>query len=263
MAVVRTSRRVMRGERKDHFAVLVGPFVLLAIWALISQLQLVRPILLPPPAATFVALWQGVTDGSLWVDLSQTLYRTFVAFAIATISGVPMGIVLGSERRIYRRVELLVDFFRSTPATAMFPLFLVVFGIGDVAKIAVATFAAWLVIVFNVAYGVMNASLTRTRAARLMGASRARIFRDITFFEALPQTFIGIRSAVSIAIVVIIVAEMFVGSTRGMGHRIIDAQQTYDMNGMYASIIVTGCIGYGLNLIFFLLERKAVHWTGK
>ncbi len=242
---------------------LVGPLVLLGIWALVSQLHLVRPILLPPPTATLVALWQGITDGSLWVDLSQTLYRTFVSFAIAALIGVPMGIVLGSERRIYRRVELLVDFFRSTPATAMFPLFLVVFGIGDVAKIAVAAFAAWLIIVFNVAYGVMNASLTRARAARIMGASRARIFVDVTFFEALPQTFIGIRSAISIAIVVIIVAEMFVGSTRGMGHRIIDAQQIYDMKGMYASIIATGCIGYGLNVIFLLLERKVVHWTGR
>jgi NitT/TauT family transport system permease protein len=71
-----------------------------------------------------------------------------------------MGIVLGSDTRNYRSLEFAIDFFRSTPATAMFPLFLLIFGIGEESKVGVAAFSAWLVIVFNVAYGVMNARPT-------------------------------------------------------------------------------------------------------
>jgi ABC-type nitrate/sulfonate/bicarbonate transport system permease component len=127
----------------------------------------------------------------------------------------------------------------------------------------VAAFAAWLVVVFNVAYGVMNARQTRILAARVMGASQWRVFRDVMFFESLPQTFVGLRMAVSIALVVIIVAEMFIGSSDGLGRRIIDSQQVFDLQQMYASIIASGVMGYGVNLIFFGIEKLFVHWAGK
>ena len=185
------------------------------------------------------------------------------AHLVGHSTGGAMGIVLGAKAAVYRSVEFIVDFFRSTPATAMFPLFLLLFGLGDLAKIAVAAFAAWLVIVFNVAYGVMNARQTRILAARSMGASSLRIFRDVIFFETLPQTFIGLRTAVSLALVVIIVAEMFIGATDGMGHRIIDAQISYSLTDMYGSILIAGAMGYGLNLILLFLERSIVHWSGK
>jgi NitT/TauT family transport system permease protein len=96
-----------------------------------------------------------------------------------------------------------------------------------------------------------------------MGASRWRVFRDVMFFESLSQTFVGLRMAVSIALVVIIVAEMFIGSINGMGHRIIDAQQVFDLQQMYASIIATGIMGYGFNLLFLGIEKWLVHWSGK
>ena len=182
---------------------------------------------------------------------------------MAAVLGGPVGIVLCSDTRVYRSLEFAIDFFRSTPATAMFPLFLLIFGIGEESKIGVAAFSAWLVIVFNVAYGVMNARPTRILAARVMGASRARIFRDVMFFESLPQTCVGLRLGVSYALVVIIVAEMFIGSANGMGRRIIDAQQIFDLRQMYASIIATGCLGYGLNLLFLSIERRFLDWSGR
>jgi ABC-type nitrate/sulfonate/bicarbonate transport system permease component len=241
----------------------IGPALLLALWALAAAGQWISPKLLPDPWSTVLTLWQSALDGSLWGDLLGTLGRTLAAFAVAAVLGVPLGIVLGSDARIYGAFEFLIDFFRSTPATAMFPLFLLIFGIGEESKVGVAAFSAWLVIVFNVAYGVMNARPTRILAARVMGASRLRIFRDVMFFESLPQTCVGLRLGVSYALVVIIVAEMFIGSANGMGRRIIDAQQVFDLRQMYASIIATGCLGYGLNLAFLRLERRFVYWAGK
>ena len=137
----------------------------------------------------------------------------------------------------------------------MFPLFLLVFGIGEVAKIAVAAFSAWLVIVFNVAYGVMNARPTRILAARSWARLAAHISRR-DFFESFPQTFVGFRLGVSFALVVIIVAEMFIGATNGMGRRIIDAQIRYSLSEMYASILVAGAWDTASN--FFSLSRTHV-----
>jgi len=233
------------------------------VWWAAFQLALVTPKLLPSPVGTLQSLVASLADGSMLFDFFKTVQRTLYAFAIAVIGGVPLGIMVGANRRLYEGFEFLVDFFRSTPATAMFPLFLLIFGIGDFAKIAVAAFAAWLVVVFNVAYGVMNARQTRILAARVMGASSLRVFRDVMFFESLPQTFVGLRMAASVALVVIIVAEMFIGAVDGLGHRIIDAQISYQLTDMYGSILVAGAMGYGANLLFLVIEKVFVHWSGR
>lgn len=241
---------------------LLGPLVLFAVWWVAAEADLVSARLLPDPVTTLASLWQSTIAGDMLQDFAYTLYRTGYAFALATLFGVPLGVLLGANDRVYRSVEFLVDFFRSTPATAMFPLFLLIFGLGDFARISVAAFAAWLVIVFNTAYGVMNARQTRIDAARVMGASGPQVLKDVMFYESLTPTFVGLRMGVSIALVVIIVAEMFIGSNEGMGHRIIDAQQIYDLADMYASILVTGVLGYGFNLAFLGLEKWLIHWSG-
>jgi NitT/TauT family transport system permease protein len=240
-----------------------GPILLIAVWWVAYAGTLVDPNLLPSPFATLADTWSNIATGKMTKDFVATTLRVSYAFAIAGALGVPIGIVLGANESIYRSIEFVIDFFRSTPATAMFPLFLLLFGLGEFSKISVAAFAAWLVIVFNVAYGVMNAKQTRILAARSMGASRLRIFRDVIFFETLPQTFVGLRTAVSVALVVIIVAEMFIGATDGLGHRIIDAQISYQLTDMYGSILVAGALGYGANLLFLVIEKLFVHWSGR
>jgi ABC-type nitrate/sulfonate/bicarbonate transport system permease component len=167
---------------------LVGVAILLAVWTIVTWLKLVDPVLLPSPLATFRTLWQGMVDGKLGVDFLKTVMRTIYSTAIAAVIAIPLGILLGSSEKLYRSVEFLIDFFRSTPASAMFPLFLVLFGVGDRTKISVAAFGAALVILFNVAYGVMNARKTRLLAAKVMGASRLRVLFDVMLKESLPQT---------------------------------------------------------------------------
>jgi ABC-type nitrate/sulfonate/bicarbonate transport system permease component len=241
----------------------VGPLLLVVLWWIAFKGGLVNKDLLPSPIETLRDTGANIAAGKMTNDFVRTLARVAYSILIAVVAGVPIGIVLGAKAAIYRSVEFLVDFFRSTPATALFPLFLLLFGLGDFAKIAVAAFAAWLVIVFNVAYGVMNARQTRILAARSMGASSLRIFKDVIFYETLPQTFVGLRTAVSLALVVIIVAEMFIGATDGIGHRIIDAQISYSLTDMYGSILIAGAMGYGLNLLLLIIERSVVHWSGK
>ncbi len=217
----------------------VGVAVLLLVWSLTVWARVVDPVLLPSPISTFRAMWTGMTSGKLGLDFLKTVERTIYSTVIAAVIAIPLGILLGSSEKVYRSVEFLIDFFRSTPASAMFPLFLVLFGVGDRTKISVAAFGAALVILFNVAYGVMNARKTRLLAAKVMGASRTRVLFDVMLLESLPQTFVGLRNGVSLALVIIVVAEMFIGSTDGLGQRVFEAQQLFDMPGMYAAIFAT------------------------
>lgn len=242
---------------------LIGPIALLIVWDLVVRMGMIKPILLPPPLATIDALIEGLAGGPLLTDFMVTVSRTLQAFAIAGIVGVPLGVLLGSNERAYSSVEFLIDFFRSTPSSALIPLFILIFGISDINKIAIASFGAFLIVVFNSAYGVINARKQRVMAAQVMGASRWRIFRDVLVWESLQPSFVGLRSAVSMALVIVIVAEMFIGSENGLGHAIIDAQQVLNVRTMYAAILATGILGYALNVVFLTVERRIVHWSGR
>ena len=253
-------------KTRSFFALLTpayGALGFIFIWWLVAFMQLIDPVLLPSPQASAKAMWTGIFQGNLLADVRVTITRTLLSFTIATLICVPLGLILGSSIKLYQSLEFVIDFFRSTPASALFPLFLVILGVGESTKIAVAAFGAGLLILFNTAYGVMNARKVRQAAAYVMGASKTRVLVGVTLLESLPQTFIGMRSGVSFALVIVIVAEMFIGSTDGLGQRVINAQMIFNMPEMYATIFSAGVLGYGLNLFFILIERHFVHWGGK
>ncbi|TNC08376.1 ABC transporter permease [Methylobacterium terricola] len=242
---------------------LTGLALLVLTWDLVARSGLVDAVLLPSPVRTLSVFVEDLAQGTLWNDLIRTVLRTIAAFVVAVAVAVPLGIALGASERVYRAIEFLIDFFRSTPASALFPLFLVLFGVGEATKIAVAAFGAALVILFNVAYGVMNARKQRQLTARVMGANAWAVMRDVTIWESLPQTFVGMRNGISIALVIVIVAEMFIGSTDGLGQRIMNNQMIFDMPRMYAAIFAAGALGYALNVLSARIERRYVHWSGR
>ncbi len=241
----------------------IGPVVLFIVWDLAVRLGFIKAILLPPPLDALGALASGLAGGPLLTDFAVTVWRTLQAFLIAAVVGVPLGVLLGSSEKAYRSVEFLIDFFRSTPSSALIPLFLMIFGVSDVNKVAIAAFGALLIVVFNSAYGVMNARKQRVMAAKVMGATRWQVFKDVLIWESLQPTFVGLRSAVSMALVIVIVAEMFIGADSGLGNRIINSQQVMNVRDMYASILAAGALGYALNILFLMAERRIVHWSGR
>ena len=260
---VRSSNIDIQKFSFDRFLPFIGVLVLFGVWWLISVSGFVNPVLLPTPFATLGTLIAGMFTGVMLPDFIATVIRTFSAFLMAGIIGVPVGVALGSSEKVYRSVEFLIDFFRSTPASALIPMFILFFGVSDFSKVVIAAFSAFLLIVFNSAYGVINAKQSRILAAKVMGANRWRIFKDVLLLESLPQTFIGLRSGISISLVIVIVAEMFIGTEQGLGKRIIDAQQVLNVKDMYASILVTGILGYFLNMLFLIVEKRFIHWSGK
>src|SRR5262249_38135601 len=125
-------------KRLTPYLPVVGVIGLLLVWTLAVWTRLIDPVLLPSPAATFRAMWTGMTSGKLGMDFVKTVERPIASTVIAAVIAIPLGILLGSSEKLYRSVEFVIDFFRSTPASAMFPLFLVLFGVGDRTKISVA-----------------------------------------------------------------------------------------------------------------------------
>lgn len=235
------------------------PALLLIVWSLISYFKLVSPLFLASP----IEVLQSLMDATLLNDAVHTLYRVLVGFGLAVVIGVPLGLLMGYSSKIYNILEFTVEFFRGIPTTALFPLFLLVFGIGDEAKFAVTAWGAGLIILINSMYGVHLGKELRVRVAKTMKVSGFDLFRKVIFPEALPQVFSGFRVAISLSLVIVIVTEMFIGTNIGLGKRIIDAQLVYQTADMYAAILLTGLLGFVLNKLMMFVENKVVHWKGK
>jgi NitT/TauT family transport system permease protein len=185
-----------------------------------------------------------------------------IGFLASVGLGVPLGLVLGASARLYAAVEMPLDFFRSLPAMAVFPLFLLAFGLGDPAKIAITTWTGSLIIIVNTMYGVRAAKTGRQAAARAFGASKFQIFTKVVLIDAIPQIVAGLRIAVSLCLIVVVVSEMFMGTKAGIGMTIYNAGLIYDTPRMLAGILVAGLLGYALNKLFVLTEHHFVHWSG-
>lgn len=243
--------------------IFLGPIIVICIWVLVSVFKVANPLFLPSFFETIKTLLVLLQQGKVFLDIWATVYRTLAGFLIAGVLGVPLGLLVGNYLKLYKTFEVVIDFFRSLPGTALFPLFLLIFGIGDGCKIATAVFVSSWIILINSAYGVLYSSKLRQKVGFTLGANRFQIFRDIVVMDALPQVFVGLRTALSISLVVVVVSEMFIGSKLGLGQRIFDSYLTYETTKLYAILLITGLLGYALNKIFVALEKKMVHWAGK
>mgnify|MGYP001563427859 CR=1 len=248
---------------KNTRYILIGPFAILLIWFVVTTSGLVNPLFLPKPDITFGKFISLFGQGIILPDIAMTLYRVFFGFLLAVLLGVPLGLLFGLSARFYASFELIIEFFRSLPSTALFPLFLLVFGIGDAAKIAIVVFVSFWIILISTASGVLHSSKTRHKVAQSFGANQWQMLTNITFMEALPQIVMGLRVAVSISFIVVVVTEMFIGTNVGLGQRIYDSYLTYRVPELYATLIIIGLLGYIVNKGLIFLERKTLHWTGR
>lgn len=223
-------------------------------------MQVVSPTLLPSAGETFGALVRLLVSGDVWPDLGWTTLRVGSGFALAAIVGIVLGLIIGVYRGIYDIMITPIDFFRSIPVTIMYPVFVLVLGISHASKIGMVFFASVFVVALNTAYGVVNADPMRAQMARLFGASGSQVVRWVTFFEALPQTMIGLRISLSLSLVVEVLCEMFMGSEYGLGQRVSDAFTTYSVAQMYALILLVGGFGFVLNRGFVWIEYRLVPW---
>jgi ABC-type nitrate/sulfonate/bicarbonate transport system permease component len=241
----------------------VGPVAVILAWLIVHRLGLLNPTLLPSFPDTLRQLFRLVYTGSILQDFGESMGRMLVGYTLAALIGIPLGVLIGYFSRLYETFEIPLDFFRSLPVTTLYPLFVLLFGIGHSSKIAMVTAACVFVITLNTAYGVMQRKVARTQVALLFGASKLQLLREVLFWEALPQTLIGLRIAISYALIVEIVCEMFMGSQKGLGQRVFEAYNTYFIVELYAIILLVGLTGYFINKLFVIGESRVVHWVGR
>lgn len=232
---------------------------MIGIWYLFSYVY--TAFLVPPPHEVGVALFYLVMDRGFLLDTLLTVSKTLVAIIIGCAIGIPLGMLLGYNRNFYNIFNPDVDFLRSIPTIAAFPIFLLIFGVTDLGRIALAVFSGSLIITIGSMNGVKNANEDRKRAAKSMKATNFQLFRDVLFFEALPQISTAIKQALSLVLIIVLVTEMLFGGTTGLGYRIINYYNLYQIPQMYAAIVMGGLIGFSLNWAYGKFEEtKLIRW---
>jgi NitT/TauT family transport system permease protein len=246
-----------------RFSLLILPVGILLLWAVVSGAGLVDSLFLPTPWAVVQVLITGLVSGQLAQDLGATVFRALIGFALSSTIGIPLGLLVGRIPSLARATQPTIDFFRSVPATALFPLFLFLFGLGDTAKIAIVIYACSLIVLVNTAYGARQVKASRLLSATVMGASRWDAFWKIVVPESAPGIFAGLRIALSLSFVLVVVTEMFIGTTVGLGYQIMNSQMVYRIPDMYAGIVLAGLVGYLGNSTLLSIESRVLHWVGK
>ena len=243
--------------------VALGGALVVAVWAVVSALSLVDTLFLATPWDVAATLLKLSLSGRLFVDLAYTLGRALLGFCLSVLIGVPLGLLLGWSKTLREWLEVPLEFSRSVPAPAIFPLLLILLGVGDLAKIAGIVFACLFPIMVQTAYGVINGNRARILLVQRMGFSPARVMMKVVGPEALPYIFVGLRNALSLSLIAAVVVEMLMAGRVGLGYSIFDAYQTFRIPEMYAYIVVTGLLGWLLNRLFIAWEKRLLHWVGR
>lgn len=240
---------------------LVVPCGLILTWQLACYFELASPSMLPWPAEAWTEAIRLFSDGSIVPDITMTGFRMAAGYFSAVLVGVLGGLIIGTFRPLYAIATPAMDFIRSTPVTILYPVFVLLFGVSHLSKIAMVFIGCVFVIMLNTAYGVMQSNRTRQQMAKMFGATPFQVFRWVLFFDALPQTMVGLRVSLSFALVVEILCEMFMGSEYGLGQRVTECFTTYAIAEMYSLILLVGMIGFLLNRGIVFLERRVVPWS--
>jgi len=195
-------------------------------------------------------------------DVVATLWRTLAAFAIAAPIGLGAGVVVVKANRVRGQAEFVIEFLRSIPATSLIPLFMLFFGPKGASKIAVGAFSGALAIALSVIVGYRNLDPDRMQVADLLGLKGLRRTCLYELPEISPSLVVGARTAVSLCLILVVVAEMFIGSQSGLGRVIQDKRYSDAVPLVYAAILVTGVVGFAINFIFHRIETRLRRLNG-
>ena len=265
---VRTARRprqgpgrLIEGVAAERLISIVSPVLLLVVWEAVGRLGLVDTRFFPPPSAIAETFAKLVTSGELWENTVTSLGRVLIGFTVGAVPGLVLGIAMGLSRWVRAALNPMVGALYPIPKSAILPLLLLVFGLGEGSKYAIVASGVFFLVLLNTAAGVLSIEPVYLDVGRNFGAGRLQTFFTIALPGALPLIFTGVRLAWGIALVLIVVGEIF-ASRSGLGYMINNAYQTFQIEKMYAGLIVMSAIGYVSFLVIDELQRWLIPWRG-
>ncbi|WP_062362045.1 ABC transporter permease [Variovorax paradoxus] len=237
----------------------IGIVIFLALWEALPRLGVVSDAYLSPPSAVLASIAQLVDTGQLWKHVAASLQRSLWGLLLASFSGVVLGLLIGSSKRLAAIVDPVLQLFRQTSAFALFPVFILFLGIGELSKVAIIFWASFWPVLLSTVSGVKQVDRLLVNSALSMGASQRFVFFKVVLPASLPSIFTGVRLAGAYSITALVAAEM-IGAHSGLGFLTLNSQETFQIPTMYAGILLLAVLGLLLNYLLALLERRLLRW---
>jgi ABC-type nitrate/sulfonate/bicarbonate transport system permease component len=234
----------------------VVPLVVLAVWEGEGRFG-GSPRYLSYPSAILAALWEVTADGELAVAAAASLYRVAAGFALGTGAGLCIGLGAGLVRGVRNFFDPLVSFLFAVPKIAFLPVFLLLFGLGHVSKIAIVGFSCFFPMFVAARHAVLSVDRTLLWAARNMGTPPRTMFFRVVIPAAAPQLFAGVRIGLAHAFVVLFAAEI-IGSHAGLTTLIVEGDNAARFDLMFAGIFAFAALGFAGDRILLSVRRRVL-----
>jgi NitT/TauT family transport system permease protein len=233
-------------------AVLVG-------WEAAARSGLWSKILFPSLVNIAQELLLFFARSASLMEAWTSLYRALGGFAAAAVVGIFLGILMGRSRTIAGLLDPLFSGTYAVPKLALFPIFIFVFGIGSLSKVALVFLECLYPIVIMSYAGARSVNRVLLWSAQNMGASRADILRRVVMPATAPFVFAGFRVAVPVAMIVVVITEM-VSSADGLGYLVIYSLSSLRTDRMLAVVVVIALLGYALDKAVVLARDRLIYW---
>lgn len=237
----------------------VSPILLLLLWELGSRVGLIPERTLAAPSAVLGTLLEMVVSGELPSNLLVSFGRVAVGLIIGVGLGIGLGLVSGLSRTGELAVDPLMQIKRTIPALALTPLFIVWFGIGETPKVALIAFGTIFPVYLNLYSGIRSVDPRLLEAARSFGLSRWDQVWHVILPAALPQLLVGLRYALSVSILVLVVAEQ-INASAGLGYLINNARDFMRTDIIVVCLMVYAILGLGADWLVRAIETRALIW---
>ena len=232
-----------------------------AIWQLVAAHA--SKLVMVPLQDIWRAFTSSISSGQLWTDFSASLEGFAIGFVIAAAAGVILGVLMAVNRIVFDFLDPWMSALYSTPLIALAPLYIITFGIGMTARIAVVVTMALFPIMLNTTSGIRTADPNLVETAVSFGANKWQIFLKVLLPSSVPFVITGLRLGVGRGLMGVVVAEFF-GSTSGLGHSVFNASQNFDTANVWLGVFVLAAIGVIFIRFMYWLEKRIAPWrTGR
>jgi len=243
--------------------------VLFAIWYALTTPGLVSEdfakntaFFFGKPLQVLNVIWQWFTSGKIYPHLGVTLLETLLAFGIGSILGLGVGLWLALSPTASALADPYITALNAMPRVILAPIFAVWFGLGIVSKVALGVTLVFFIVFFNVYQGVKEVAPSVLANARMLGASRNQLLRHIYLPSATSWVFSSLHTSVGMAFVGAVVGE-YLGSAKGVGYLILQAEGVFDINTVFAGILVLTAFALVLDFIVTKVEARLLVWRPK
>ena len=233
--------------------------LLLAAYEALGRLGLVSQRLLPSLVSIGEQLWRFTANGVLIDHAAISLWRALLGFVLAIVVGMLLGVAMARSRLAEALLEPIFTFGYPIPKIALYPAFILIFGLGTESKVALVFLECVYPITIHVYSGMRGVERALVWAARNMGATPLQVFWRVLVPAALPTMFIGLRIALPVALIVTIVTEI-IGESKGLGYFVTYSTASFEYARALAALVVIGLVGFCLDRGLLVLRDRVVFW---